>query len=357
MLIDVIMPKMGMGMSEGKVARWHVQNEDLVEAGQIILEVETDKATAEMTADVDGVLTVLVAEGEVVDVGTVVGKIEPAEGAVVKTQVSTLAEEAPADILQANGIQLSLQRNGTGPAVIFIHGLSSSMELWTGLNQAKLSGHTLVSYDLRGHGRSEQTAGAHTLKKHTADLMALMEGLDIERASLVGHSLGAMIAIELAATQPSKVQSLSLISTAAVFPQETRNALFEMASAATFGGMDSIVDQLVEFSFRPAFCEARPKVVEAIRRSILASDAPSIVAATRMVAKVDLRPRLASVSCPTQILVGSEDLLTPPELAEELASSIPGSQLNQLPECGHAAPVEQPGLITQQLAEFVWPAS
>ena len=352
MPIDVIMPKMGMGMSEGKLSRWHVQNGESVEAGQVILEVETDKATAEMTADVDGVIAVLVDEGEVVDVGTALGQIEPAEGAVVRTRAQT-SVEASAETLQANGIQLNVQRSGEGPAVIFIHGLSSSMELWTALDQAKLAGRTLISYDLRGHGRSEQAPGAHTLKKHTADLAALLEALRIEQASLVGHSLGAMLAIELAATQPGKVRSLSLLSTTAGFPQETRNTLFEMASAATFGGMDSIADQLIGLSFRPAFCDANPKVVEAIRRSILSSDAASIVAATRMVAKADLRPRLGSLNCPTQILVGSEDRLTPPELAQELAGGIPGARLQQLPDCGHAAPVEQPGLVIQQLAEFV----
>ena len=352
MPIDVIMPKMGMGMSEGKLSRWHVQNGESVEAGQVILEVETDKATAEMTADVDGVIAVLVDEGEVVDVGTALGQIEPAEGAVVRTRAQT-SVEASAETLQANGIQLNVQRSGEGPAVIFIHGLSSSMELWTALDQAKLAGRTLISYDLRGHGRSEQAPGAHTLKKHTADLAALLEALRIEQASLVGHSLGAMIAIELAATQPGKVRSLSLLSTTAGFSRETRNTLFEMASAATFGGMDSIADQLIGLSFRPAFCDANPKVVEAIRRSILSSDAASIVAATRMVAKADLRPRLGSLNCPTQILVGSEDRLTPPELAQELAGGIPGARLQQLPDCGHAAPVEQPGLVIQQLAEFV----
>ena len=162
MPIDVIMPKMGMGMSEGKLSRWQVKDGDSVEAGQVVLEVETDKATAEMTADVDGVISVVVAEGEVVDVGTVLGRIEPAEGAVVKPRAPGAAEGPSAEILQANGIALNVQRTGEGPAVVFIHGLSSSMELWTGLDQAGFQGRTLISYDLRGHGRSEQTPGAHT---------------------------------------------------------------------------------------------------------------------------------------------------------------------------------------------------
>lgn len=353
MSIDVIMPKMGMGMSEGKLARWQVKDGDSVEAGEVVLEVETDKATAEMTADVDGVISVVVAEGEVVNVGTVLARIEPAEGAVVKPQVQGSAEDPSVEILQVNGIALNVQQTGAGPAVVFIHGLSSSMELWAGLEQASLKGHTLISYDLRGHGRSEKTPGAHTLRKHTADLAGLLETLGVEQASLVGHSLGAMIAVELAATQPERVRSLSLLSTTGAFPQETRNLLFELASAATFGGMEGIADPLIELTFRDVFRDANPKVVDAIRRSILSSDASSIVAATRMVAKADLRPRLGSLECPTQVLVGLEDSLTPPDLSRQLSEAIKKAQLHVLPDCGHAAPVEQPALVTQLLADFV----
>jgi len=77
------------------------------------------------------------------------------------------------------------------------------------------------------------------------------------------------------------------------------------------------------------------------------------VAATRMVAKADLRPRLGSLNCPTQVLVGSEDSLTPPDLSRQLADAIEGSQLHELPDCGHATPVEQPEPVTRLLAEFV----
>jgi pimeloyl-ACP methyl ester carboxylesterase len=350
MAVEVIMPKMGMTMTSGTIVRWHCQTGDTVEAGQPICEIESDKLNTDLTADVDGVLTITAAEGDEIPVGGVVGQIEPAEGAVVRKhsdQGGTGAQK-----IQANGINLNVQKMGEGPALVLIHGLASSMGLWAMLDQSKLGGRTIISYDLRGHGASERTVGAHTLAKHVADLKGLLDALNVEQADLVGHSLGAMIAIELAATEPNRVHSLTLISATAAFPQATREAFFEMASAASFGGMNSIVDKLVNLSFSPAFREAHPKVVEAIRHGIKSSDAASIAAASRLVAKADLGPRLSAIKCPTQIIVGEQDELTTPDQAEALLNGISGAALHRLPDCGHAAPVEQPELVTQHIAEL-----
>jgi 3-oxoadipate enol-lactonase len=234
-----------------------------------------------------------------------------------------------------------------------IHGLASNMGLWGMLDAAKLSDHQIISYDLRGHGGSEKPSGAHTLAKHVADLKGLMEALEIKQADLVGHSLGAMIAIELAATDPDKVRSLTLVSTTAGFPQATRDAFFEIASAAGFGGTGSIADKLVELSFSPAFREAQPKIVAAIKQGIKSSDAASIAAACRMVAKIELEPRLAALKCPVQIIVGEDDVLTPPALAEALQNHLTQATLHRLSDCGHAAPVEQPQAVTGYIAEMV----
>jgi 3-oxoadipate enol-lactonase len=352
MAIDVIMPKMGMTMTAGVLVRWLCQSGETVEAGQPICEVESDKLNTELVADVDGVLTLVAAEGDEIPVGGVVGQIEPAAGAVVRQRSGTSAG-GTAEKIQSNGISLNVQKLGEGPALILIHGLASSMGLWSALDQSQLKGRTIISYDLRGHGGSERPTGTHTMAKHLADLKGLMEALGVEQADFVGHSLGGMIALELAATEPEKVRSLTLISSTAAFPQATRDALFELASAAGFGGMAAIADKLVNWSFSPAFRESNPKMVQTIRQGIKASDAASIAAASRMVAKLDLQPRLGQVKSPTLIIVGEQDELAPPALSEALHAGIVGSELKLLPDCGHAAPLEQPILVTNYIMELV----
>jgi len=351
---DVTMPKLGMTMTYGVLVRWHKQNGEIVTAGEPLCEVETDKLNSEIEADASGVLTVLAEEGEEFAVGAMLGKIAVIEGsgqqAVTKkeTQVTGGTQES----IATNGIHLAVQRSGSGVPLVLIHGLASSMGLWASLDQGQLEGIEIISYDLRGHGASERAMGAHTLAKHSADLKGLLAALSIQRATFAGLSLGGMIAMELAASNPAMVAGLALLDTAAAFPQATRDLFFELASSASFNGMSAITDTFMQLSFTPQFMAANPKMIATIRKGMLASDAASIAAAARMVAKIDLHQRLSAIQCPTIVLVGEQDQLSPPALAEELATGIKGAQLHVLPGSGHASPVEQPQAVTALLAQL-----
>jgi 3-oxoadipate enol-lactonase len=353
-MIDILMPKLGMTMTAGTVVRWLKQSGDTVTAGEPICEVETDKLNSELEAEVSGVLTVLAEEGEELGVGATLGQIAASEGAERKIPAATGAPAAGGlETITANGIKLAVQRIGTGTPLVLIHGLASSMGLWAWLDQSQLEGVQIISYDLRGHGASERPVGAHTLAKHMADLVGLLATLGINKATFAGFSLGGMIAIELAASHPELVASLALLDTTATFPQATRDMFFEMASRASFNGMAAIADTFIERTFSPQYLQTNPKVVATVRKGILTSDASSIAAATRMVAKVELSARLSQISCPTLVLVGANDQLTPPELSEALTTGIHGAQLQLIADSGHVTPVEQPVAVTTALANLI----
>jgi 3-oxoadipate enol-lactonase len=287
-------------------------------------------------------------------VGATLGQISATEGAERKIPAATgAAAEGGLETITANGIKLAAQRIGTGSPLVLLHGFASSMGLWAWLDQSQLEGVQNISYDLRGHGASERPVGAHTLTKHVADLVGLLANLGIEKATFAGFSLGGMIAMELAASHPELVTSLALLDTTASFPQATRDMFFEIASRASFNGMAAIADTLIEHTFSPQYLETNPKVVATVRKGILTSDASSIAAAARMVAKVELSARLSQISCPTLILVGANDQLTPPELSEALATGIHNAQLQLIAASGHATPVEQPVAVTTALASLI----
>ncbi|MDQ6661687.1 MAG: alpha/beta fold hydrolase [Chloroflexota bacterium] len=351
--MDVIMPKLGMTMTSGTVVQWHKQSGDMVMAGEPLCEVETDKLNSEIEAEATGILTILAQEGDELGVGAALGQIAVAEGS--EQQASPKQRESTGgsqEKIAANGITLAVQRTGSGYPLILIHGLASSMGLWAGLDQSQLEGLQIISYDLRGHGASERPTGAHTLSKHVADLKGLLAALAIKRALFAGLSLGGMIAMELAASTPDMVTGLALLDTTANFPQATRDLFFELASSASFNGMGAITDSFLQLSFSPEFMEANPKMITTIRKGMLASDAGSIAAAMRMVAKIDLSQRLSAISCPTTVLVGAQDQLAPPALSEELVAGIAGAKLQVIPDSGHVTPVEQPLTVTTALAEL-----
>ncbi len=282
-VINIIMPKLGMTMTAGKVVRWHKQSGDTVTAGEPICEVETDKLNSEIEAEVTGVLTVLAEEGGELGVGATLGQISATEGAERKAPAATGAEAGgELETISANGIKLAVQRIGTGSPLILIHGLASSMGLWAWLDQSQLEGVQVVSYDLRGHGASGRPVGA-----------------------------------------------------------------------ASFNGMAAIADTLIERTFSAQFLATNPKIVATVRKGMLTSDASSIAAAARMVAKVDLSPRLSQIRCPTLVLVGANDQLAPPELSEALITGIQRGQLQVIADSGHATPVEQPAAVTTALANLI----
>ncbi len=351
--MDIIMPKLGMTMTSGVVVQWHKQNGDMVTAGEPICEVETDKLNSEIEADATGVLTIVAQEGDELGIGATLGQIAVVEGS--KQQAAPKKSESAESELEkisANGISLAVQRSGTGYPLILIHGLASSMSLWAGLDASQLEGLQIISYDLRGHGTSERPAGAHTLTKHIGDLKGLLAELDIKRALFAGLSLGGMIVMELAASNPEMVAGLALLDTTASFPQRTRDLFFELASSASFNGMSAVTDRFLQLSFSPQFMEANPKMIATIRKGMLASDAGSIASASRMVAKVDLSQRLSAIRTPVMVLVGAQDQLAPPGLSEGLAAGIDGATLQVIPDSGHASPVEQPAIVTAALAEL-----
>jgi 3-oxoadipate enol-lactonase len=259
-----------------------------------------------------------------------------------------------AEKIQVGDISLNVARSGEGPAVLFMHGLASNMGLWALLDWSQLAGYTIIRYDLRGFGGSAWPGGTHSFEQHLEDLLGLLAALQIEQVALVGHSLGGMLGLALAATAPEKVRSLTLISCAATFTPVRRAALYNLAAAVEANGPVSIAEKLLEGSFSPTFRAANPRLMQSIRQGIKVSDAGSLAAAFRMVAELDLRSRLGQVGCPTQILVGEQDELTPVALVEELYKALPaGARLHRLAACGHTAPLEQPGLVTAYIAEFV----
>jgi pimeloyl-ACP methyl ester carboxylesterase len=127
---------------------------------------------------------------------------------------------------QCNGIKLHYWRVGSGPDIVFLHGLIGNLALWH-LKIVPLLQRSfrLTTYDLRGHGRSEMTPGGYTTLNMSADLAGLLDALDMPRVSLVGHSFGADIALHFALLHPQRVERMVLIDAgiAALLPERTKS--------------------------------------------------------------------------------------------------------------------------------------
>jgi pimeloyl-ACP methyl ester carboxylesterase len=257
--------------------------------------------------------------------------------------------------VRANGIEIAFESHGRGERpLVLVHGFSGFRQDFAGqLPELARHGRVLAP-DLRGHGESGRgEAGSYGFAALVADLLGLLDALGIERADVLGHSMGGMIALRAALAAPERVASLVLMSTSAGplgFVDRTQLAL--AGRVAREAGMPALAQIL---RARAAGDAARGEADRRIekewgeerfwgwRTARVAAMDPAAYAplALALAEQEDLTPRLAAIACPTSVLVGELDReFRGP--SDALAKGIPGARLHVLASAGHQPQHEAP---------------
>jgi pimeloyl-ACP methyl ester carboxylesterase len=258
-------------------------------------------------------------------------------------------------IVNANGVDLWVEQEGAGDDVLFISGLADEAACWVdqvaGLNDR----YRVTTFDNRGVGRSATPDGEFAIAAFSADTGALMDALEIERAHVVGSSMGGAIAQELALAHPERVRSLVLNGTwcrGDRFLHEVfRNWMWSAEKA------DSIRDFLVTVNlwcFSPRIWNegVMDEWVAAAEASPYAQSVDAFCRSTLALIAHDSADRVAGISTPTLITVGDLDLVLPPRFSQELAERIPNARLVVIPDVGHQPFQEVPADYNVLLADF-----
>ncbi len=240
---------------------------------------------------------------------------------------------------------------GEGPPVVFIHGLGGSSNVWHGVMQAMQQHHHGVAMDLRGHGRS-QSRGKFSIEGWSKDIKKLIAHLELPAVTLVGHSLGTLVAQHLAQTSPDTVDQLVLVGGISYFQPPTADAYRERADLVEAEGMDVLVDSWLEGAVSPQTHATQAGAVGLLREMFLRNDPISYAKSCRALSKAP-HIRRDEIGQPTLMITGAHDRSTPLAMAEEIKSSIPVSRIRVLPNVGHWAPVEAPGEIAASVLEFL----
>lgn len=242
-----------------------------------------------------------------------------------------------------------------GLPVVFIHAFPLSKDMWAPQLSALAKGRRLVSYDLRGHGPADPGDGLYTMDLYAAELFELMDTLGIERAVLVGLSMGGYVALRAASMKPARLRGLVLADTRAE-PDTNQAKAMRAAAMASIAekGMGPFADEFVKNLFSPAALAAgRPCVEEAKR--IMKANKPLGVrgALLALAARMDAAPWLPEIKVPTLVVVGEDDALTPRANSETIAKAVPGARLAVIPRAGHLSNLENPDAFNQALDEFL----
>jgi 3-oxoadipate enol-lactonase len=238
-----------------------------------------------------------------------------------------------------------------GQPLLLGSSLGTDMGMWKG--QIPLSERLrLIAFAHRGHGGSPAPRGPYRIEDLGADVLELMDGLGLERASYCGLSLGGMVGMWLAANAPDRIERLVLICTAAHLP----NASTYGERAVTVreeGSTESIADGVLDMWLTPGFAAAHPDVAARLRSMLTASDPEGYASCCEAVASMDLREQLPAIAAPTLVISGADDPATPVELQEEIASGIAGARHEVVAPAAHLAAIEQAERVNELIGEHL----
>jgi 3-oxoadipate enol-lactonase/4-carboxymuconolactone decarboxylase len=255
--------------------------------------------------------------------------------------------------LTVNGVELFHEITGPegAPVVVFSNSLGSTLEMWDSVVPALSRSFRCLRYDTRGHGRSGSSAAPITIDDLADDLAALLDALGIGSAHVAGLSLGGMTAMARASRRPERVASLMLIATSPYLPP----ADFWNGRAETVRtrGAEAVVNTIVPRWFTAPFRERDPEAVSAVRQAFLGIEPAGYGRCCEALGAMDIRDRLAKITAPTLVLVGAEDPVTPPAMAEDIRQRIASAELVILPKAAHLISVESPVAVAAHLRGFL----
>jgi pimeloyl-ACP methyl ester carboxylesterase len=293
-----------------------------------------------------------------------------------------------------NSVEIAYDDCGKGTPVLFLHAFPLNRSMWNGqvnailgeqgqgdrrttdplqrTGQAQGKGavgtgsaqgtipvrpdsYRLIALDWRGFGESPVIGDVSTMELLADDVAGLMDTLGMQRAVLCGLSMGGYVAFAFLRKYPQRVQGLILADTRPGADTDEAKANREnVALLALSQGADAVADLLTPKLLSDYTRQRHPLVERSVRQMINAATPQGIAAASRgMALRSDSSDLLSSISCPTLVVVGEQDVLTPPAVAHEYAAKIPGSQFATIPDAGHLSNLEQPKAFHTVVRDFL----
>jgi 3-oxoadipate enol-lactonase len=253
--------------------------------------------------------------------------------------------------VNAGGLTVHVQIDGApdAPPLVLLHSLGTSLHVWDAPARALAGTYRVIRPDLRGHGLTGVPDGPYSIPQMAADVLAVLDALGVGSVLLAGLSIGGVIAQQLAAMAPDRVQAVVLVDTAMVLPPA---ALWrERAALARAQGMEPLVAPVLARWVTQDFL-ATPEA-EGLRAMLRRTAPEGYAGAAEALAEVDLTQSTATLRLPALVLVGEHDVATSPEAARALQAAIPGAELVILPGAAHIPTVQTPGAVVAAMAGFI----
>jgi 3-oxoadipate enol-lactonase len=248
-------------------------------------------------------------------------------------------------------LHYQIEGNPAGAPLVFINALGCDLRIWDHVVEPFRQHFRIIRYDKRGHGLSDVPTGPYAVGDHTADLSALLKLLEIGPATLIGLSVGGLIAMEFALQQPAGVQALVLCDTAPRLG--TAQLWAERIQAVQAQGMAPLAGQILARWFRPAFARERTADYRGYTNMLIRTPVEGYTATCAALRDADLSEALPAIAAPTLVLCGADDLVVSPAQAREWAARLPKAQFEVIADAAHLPCIEQPEAMADAIRRFL----
>lgn len=254
-----------------------------------------------------------------------------------------------------DGVTLSYDDLGTGPALLLSHSWFCTRRQWPHAHEWAAAGYRVLNMDNRGRGSSGPCRDRYSIWQMAEDMKAVLDHAGVERAIIVGLSIGGFAAIRAALAFPTRVQGLVLADTGAGAAARTdRIKLATMGPIWRSPARAAVLPTIVAQLFGRTARTEQPELIRSWRATFLDQDPASMTAQARaIVTRDDVTERLGEIHTPVLVIVGDEDRNPGVPAARDLATKLPAASLTVLPRTGHLSAVEQPERFSEHLLSFV----
>jgi 3-oxoadipate enol-lactonase len=252
-----------------------------------------------------------------------------------------------------NGLEIGHETQGEGPALVFVHGLGATSNVWHAQRTTLSKYYQVIVYDRSGCGRSQKSPAGYSVEAWADELAGLLDVLAIPSAVIVGHSLGSMIAQRFAAKYAQRVRALILAGGEAELGPEARSILTERARTIEAHGLLAAADPWLSAVLSPATREANPALAGLLREMFLGNDGRTYALHCLALRDGSVRSDHRNIRCPTLLTVGDQDLVTPLSWQREIAAGIANSRIRIIPNTAHMTMLESPAVFNTAVLDFL----
>jgi len=253
------------------------------------------------------------------------------------------------DVVGHDGVACAVRGAGTnGPALVFVHGVGSTAAIWDAQLRAFEDAYRCFAVELRGNGvPPEPSPSQITRAGYACDVLAVLDAYAIDRCTIIGCSLGGVVAFELWQRDPSRIDAMAIVGSFARYPNARSYADGVAAAVRAAGSMEIFARARAEKLGLP------PERLRETVEQMACKSVSSYLAATEATWTGDYRDLLPGISVPVLVACGEHDAIAPLALSEEIAAGIPASELALIADAGHVANADAPVRFNERLQTFL----